>query len=42
MIDLMTRAAQDYYRGKEVFMPKWEILLKWANLVKMKNANAHA
>ena len=41
-MDLMTQATQEYNEGKGLFMPNWKILLKWADMVKMKDANAYA
>ena len=37
----MTRAAQEYDEGKRLFMPDWEVLLKWVDVVKMRDANSH-
>jgi len=38
----MTRATQVYDRGKRLVIPDWEIILKLAVMIKMKDVNAHA
>jgi len=42
MMDLMTRVAQKYDGCKGELMPNWEILLQWAEVIKMRDTNAHA
>ena len=38
----MTRAAQEYDGGKGVFMPDWELVLRFVKVLELKNANALA
>jgi len=32
-MDLMARATQEWNRGQGLFMPDWEVLLQWADVV---------
>jgi len=41
MRGLMTRAAWEYDGDKVVLMPNWEILLKWVDVIKIKDVNTH-
>jgi len=41
-MDLMTQATREYDGGKGGVHTYWEILLKWGDVIKIKNANAHA
>ena len=40
-MDLMAQATQEYDGGRGLFMPDWEVL-QWTDVVKMRDARAHA
>jgi len=42
MASLFTEAAHDFDGGKGVFLPNWEVLLRWVSVLEQRNANLHA
>lgn len=42
MINLMARAAQGYDGVRGEFVPDWEILLQWVEVIEVRDTNAHA
>jgi len=42
MASLYSEAAQEFNGGKGVFLPDWEVLLRWVNVLEQRKANQHA
>jgi len=42
MASLYSEAAHEFDGGKDVFLPDWEVLLRWENVLEQRKANEHA
>jgi len=42
MASLYSEAAHEFDGGKGVFLPDWEVLLRWVNVLEQRKANEHA
>jgi len=42
MASLYSEAAHEFDGGKGVFLPDWEVLLRWVNVMEPRKANEHA
>jgi len=42
MASLYSEAAHEFDGGKDVFLPDWEELLRWVNVLEQRKANEHA
>ena len=42
MASLYSEAAQEFDEGKGVFLPDWEVLLRWVIVLEQRKANQHA
>ena len=42
MASLYSEAAQEFNGVKGVFLPDWEVLLRWVNVLEQRKANQHA
>ena len=41
MASLYLEAAHEFDGGKGVFLPDWEVLLHWVNILELRKANLH-
>ena len=41
MASLYSEATQEFDGGKGVFLPDWEVLLRWVNVLEQQKANQH-